>query len=115
MASPALDAAWDAVEREVDDAERVELVRRAQDLTAEEVPGISTSPQLDIVVDSPSKVGGPGSPDPGGIFSRLKRVVLPGAAAGGSPGSAGDHILPGSFLACRMNGVLVRAIMRSGW
>ena len=71
IASPALDAAWDAVEREVDDVKRVELVRRAQDVTAEEVPGIPVSPQLDIVVYNPIKVGGPVLPDPGGIFSRL--------------------------------------------
>ena len=71
IATPALDAAWEAVEREVDEGKRVELVRRAQDVTAEEVPGIPVSPVLDIVVYNTAKVGGPVEPDPAGIFSRL--------------------------------------------
>lgn len=59
------------MEREVDDTKRIELVRRAQDVTAEQVPGIPVSPQLDIVVYNPTKVGGPVQPDPAGILSRL--------------------------------------------
>jgi peptide/nickel transport system substrate-binding protein len=71
ITSPALDAAWGAVAREVDAAKRVPLVRQAQELLAEEVPVLPISPVLDIVVFNSAKVGGPVSADPGGIFSRI--------------------------------------------
>ena len=71
ISSPELDAAWSAVAREVDAAKRVQLVRRAQEILAEEVPVLPISPVLDIVIFNSAKVGGPVSADPGGIFSRI--------------------------------------------
>ena len=63
--------AWEAVARELDDTRRVELVRRASELVAEEVPVLPLSPVLDIVVYNDVKVGGPVSADPRGIFARI--------------------------------------------
>ncbi len=71
ISSPELDSAWGAVAREVDAAKRVQLVRQANELLAEEVPVLPLSPVLDIVVFNSAKVGGPVSADPGGIFSRI--------------------------------------------
>lgn len=71
ISSPALDSAWEAVARELDEQKRVDLVRRASEVLAEEVPVIPLAPVLDIVVFDNSKVGGPVTADPGGIFTRI--------------------------------------------
>lgn len=71
LSTPELDAAWEAVAREVDAAKRVQLVRRGNEVLADELPVLPLSPVLDIVVFNSAKVGGPVSADPGGIFSRI--------------------------------------------
>ncbi len=71
ISSPALDDAWEAVARELDDGKRADLVRRANEVLAEEVPVIPLAPVLDIVAYNNVKVGGPVTTDPGGAFSRI--------------------------------------------
>lgn len=71
LSSPALDAAWEPVARELDEAKRVDLVRRASEVVADEVPVIPLAPVLDIVVYNSAKIGGPVGADPSGIFGHL--------------------------------------------
>lgn len=71
IASRAIDDAWGAVEKELDDAKRIDLQRRAQDALAEEVPGIPISPGVDVIVYNTAKVRGPVKVGPLGAFSQL--------------------------------------------
>jgi peptide/nickel transport system substrate-binding protein len=56
--SAAADDAWKAVATELDDTKRLEAVRHAQQVLADEVPGLPLSAVLDIVVYNTAKVGG---------------------------------------------------------
>src|SRR5205807_37952 len=58
ISSKAIDDAWQAVATELDDAKRVDLVRRGQQALADEVPVLPLSPVLDISVYNSAKIGG---------------------------------------------------------
>ncbi len=59
ISSPALDEAWDRVNTEVDEVKRLDAVRRANDLTADLMPGLPYAPQLAALVYNSAKIGGP--------------------------------------------------------
>jgi peptide/nickel transport system substrate-binding protein len=71
ISSKAIDDAWEAVARELDDTKRVELHRRAQEVLADEVPALPLSGGLDVIVSNDAKVGGPVQVSAGAAFSRL--------------------------------------------
>jgi peptide/nickel transport system substrate-binding protein len=59
IADPALDAAWDRVNTEVDDAKRVEAVRQASELLADDIPILPVAPGLQVLVYNTAKLAGP--------------------------------------------------------
>ena len=59
IANPALDAAWDRVNTEVDDAKRLEAVRQASQLLADHMPILPVAPGLQVLVHSTAKLAGP--------------------------------------------------------
>jgi ABC-type transport system substrate-binding protein len=59
IADPALDAAWDRVGTEVDDAKRLDAVKRANEMTADLVPGLPFYPGLALLVRNTSRLAGP--------------------------------------------------------
>ena len=69
LASPALDDAWQRVNAELDPAKRRELVRRGQELLADEVPVLPLAGLPDAFAANSSKVGGPVASSP--AFLRL--------------------------------------------
>ncbi len=69
IASPALDDAWQRVNAELDPAKRKELVRRGQELLADEVPVLPLAGLPVAYAASASKVGGPLTSNP--AFLRL--------------------------------------------
>ena len=58
ISTKTIDDAWQAVATELDDAKRVDLVRRGQQALADEVPVLPLSPVLDISVYNTAKIGG---------------------------------------------------------
>ena len=73
LSSRALDAAWQSVATELDDAKRVELVRRAHQALADEVPGLPISGGVNVTVFNSAKVGGPVQANPlGRAFHNLQ-------------------------------------------
>jgi peptide/nickel transport system substrate-binding protein len=58
ISSKTLDDTWQTVATELDDAKRLDAVRRAQQALADEVPGLPLGAVLDIVVYNSAKVGG---------------------------------------------------------
>jgi peptide/nickel transport system substrate-binding protein len=59
LSSSSVDAAWQAVARELDDGKRVALVHRAHELLADEVPGLPISGGVNATLVNTAKVGGP--------------------------------------------------------
>jgi peptide/nickel transport system substrate-binding protein len=58
LSSPPVDDAWQAVTTELDQAKRMDVVRRAQQALADALPGLPISPVVDIVVYNSAKIGG---------------------------------------------------------
>jgi peptide/nickel transport system substrate-binding protein len=71
LASPVVDEAWGAVEKELDDAKRVDFQRKAQEAVADEVPGVPLSPGVDVIVYNTAKVGGPVKVGALGAFAQI--------------------------------------------
>lgn len=59
IASPALDEAWSRVNSEIDDGKRLDAVRRANDVTADQVPGLPYAPGLSLLVRNTARLAGP--------------------------------------------------------
>lgn len=59
IANPALDDIWARVDTELDPAKRTDLVRRGQELLAEEVPVLPLAAIIDVYVFNIGKIGGP--------------------------------------------------------
>ena len=70
ISSGALDDAWDAVAKELDDAKRLQLVGQGQQILSDEVPALPISPVLDIIVYNSAKVSGV-KVTPNGAFYNL--------------------------------------------
>jgi len=69
LASPALDDVWQRVNAELDPGKRRDLVRRGQELLADEVPVLPLAGLPEAYVASAAKVGGPVASSP--AFLRL--------------------------------------------
>lgn len=59
LESPVLDQTWQAVDAELDEGKRKELVQRGQDAIAEEVPAIPVDPFPDVVIWNTKTIKGP--------------------------------------------------------
>ncbi len=59
IADPALDAAWDRVNSEVDDAKRLDAVRQASQLLADDMPILPLGPGLQVLVYNTARLAGP--------------------------------------------------------
>lgn len=59
IADPALDAAWDRVNGEVDEAKRLDAVRQASQLMADDVPLLPLAPGIQVLTYNSSKLAGP--------------------------------------------------------
>lgn len=71
LSSPAIDAAWTAVNSELDENRRLQLVRQGQQALADQLPALPLAPVLDVVVYNTVKVGGPIKGPPPGAFANL--------------------------------------------
>lgn len=58
MADPALDAAWDVVNNEVDETKRMNALKAANDITATLVPFLPTGPGLSVLIYNSARLGG---------------------------------------------------------
>ncbi len=59
LSSKAVDDAWQRVAAELDEGKRVDLVHRAQQSLADEVPGLPISGGVNVTLVNSAKVGGP--------------------------------------------------------
>jgi len=59
LASPAIDAPWKAVDKELDDTKRKDESVKGQAALAEEVPAIPIDPFPDVIVYNSAKINGP--------------------------------------------------------
>ncbi|HVM51695.1 MAG TPA: peptide ABC transporter substrate-binding protein [Acidimicrobiales bacterium] len=59
LASDAIDEAWEAVETELDEDARLDLVRQGHQALADELPGLPVDPFPDIFVYNSDKLNGP--------------------------------------------------------
>lgn len=59
MTSPVLDDVWGRADSELDTAKRLDLVRRGQELLADELPALPIASIIDVYVFNNRKLGGP--------------------------------------------------------
>jgi peptide/nickel transport system substrate-binding protein len=59
LESDAIDAPWDAADKELDEEKRAELVRDGTEALAEEVPALPIDPFPDVLVWNRARIGGP--------------------------------------------------------
>ncbi len=59
IADPALDAAWDRVNSEVDEAKRLDALRQASQIMADDMPILPLAPGLQVLVYNTARLAGP--------------------------------------------------------